>query len=553
MKDIRPVSLLLFLCFLLCPVPARTSLANVYIAQNSAGGNNGMDCADAYAAAFFNTATNWGSGSGQIGAGTAVHLCGTWNVAQGTTALTFYGGGAAGNPVTLLFENGTVLQSPAFLGSPSHNAHAGAIDLNGQNHLLINGGPTCGRINGSLVACNGLIQNTLNGSSGMTCPAGACSDLSDSSTAIFDAQGTATDIEIENLAIKNFYIRNNTSTADGTGTWEIYFDHRAFNGVKIHNCDIENGSETITMDFEGQSGSDLEIYNNYLSDAHWTVAITGYGNNTTFTGILIHDNEISNWSNWSIPASSYHTNGTQIYNASCTGCSIGGGGSAIYNNYVHGDLTGGQITSSPTALISLQNNAQGWNLFNNLVVNTCSTGSCGASFWFLGPNAQNISAYDNTVVDTYSKGPAAFYVGAYSGTNNITLQNNVIVNADYPIYVADNSWTELTSDYDDAYGYTKWICVNCASGPPSCLTLADYQSQHNGDVHGSNGNPLLDANYRLQAGSAAISLGANLTSLGIAALDSDAAGTPRPSSGAWDAGAFQAPTFPPTNVTATGH
>ena len=43
----------------------------------------------------------------------------------------------------------------------------------------------------------------------------------------------------------------------------------------------------------------------------------------------------------------------------------------------------------------------------------------------------------------------------------------------------------------------------------------------------------------LQSGSAAIGKGANLTSLGITALNSDAAGTARPSSGGWDIGAFQ--------------
>jgi hypothetical protein len=57
------------------------------------------------------------------------------------------------------------------------------------------------------------------------------------------------------------------------------------------------------------------------------------------------------------------------------------------------------------------------------------------------------------------------------------------------------------------------------------------------------------------AGSAVIGVGANLTALGIATLDADKAGSPRPSgSSAWDAGAYQFAVLsqpaPPTNVKA---
>ena len=59
-----------------------TRANDVYIAQSAAGTANGADCADAKAASFFNTISNWGTGAGQIGAGTTVHLCGT-NTASG--------------------------------------------------------------------------------------------------------------------------------------------------------------------------------------------------------------------------------------------------------------------------------------------------------------------------------------------------------------------------------------------------------------------------------------------------------------------------------------
>jgi hypothetical protein len=73
-----------------------TASNDIYLAQNSAGAGGGTDCADAMPVSFFNSSANWGSGGNQIGPGTTVHLCGTI-----TTALSFQGSGASGNPVVL--------------------------------------------------------------------------------------------------------------------------------------------------------------------------------------------------------------------------------------------------------------------------------------------------------------------------------------------------------------------------------------------------------------------------------------------------------------------
>ena len=51
-----------------------SAASDIYIAQNATGGNTGADCADAHAASWFNSSSNWGSGSGKIGPGTTVHL-----------------------------------------------------------------------------------------------------------------------------------------------------------------------------------------------------------------------------------------------------------------------------------------------------------------------------------------------------------------------------------------------------------------------------------------------------------------------------------------------
>ena len=84
-----------------------SSASDIYVAQNTTGGNTGADCADAHSAAWFNTPANWGSGGNQIGPGTTVHLCGVFTGTAGATMLTIQGSGSNGNPVTIKFEEST--------------------------------------------------------------------------------------------------------------------------------------------------------------------------------------------------------------------------------------------------------------------------------------------------------------------------------------------------------------------------------------------------------------------------------------------------------------
>jgi hypothetical protein len=111
---------------------AFASAANVFIAQNAVGGANGADCADALPVSFFNASANWGSGSNQIGPGTTVHLCGTFNAPAGSSHyLVTQGGGTGTSPITILFENGAVIQAPYWSGSVIQITY---------NFITVNGG-----------------------------------------------------------------------------------------------------------------------------------------------------------------------------------------------------------------------------------------------------------------------------------------------------------------------------------------------------------------------------------------------------------------------------
>ena len=70
-------------------------------------------------------------------------------------------------------------------------------------------------------------------------------------------------------------------------------------------------------------------------------------------------------------------------------------------------------------------------------------------------------------------------------------------------------------------------------------SLASWQAACSCDANTLTSNPLVNSNGTLQAGSPAIGAGVNLTSLGITGLNSDANGVARPTSGAWDIGAYQ--------------
>src|SRR5580658_3017202 len=135
-------------------LPAWASTQDIYIAQTAAGGGTGASCANALTYMFFNSSANWASSfaAGKISPGTTVHLCGTItgkNTAN-TNILRTQGNGLSGSPITILFEPGAVVESPACAGA---DGAGGCIYLL-NDFITLNGGT------------NGTIENTSDGNSG---------------------------------------------------------------------------------------------------------------------------------------------------------------------------------------------------------------------------------------------------------------------------------------------------------------------------------------------------------------------------------------------------
>jgi pectate lyase len=152
---------------------ASAQASNVYITPD--GGGSGICTSNVHNPSWFNNSGNWGSSGSQIGAGTIVHLCGTFG-----TNLTAQGSGQVNNPVTILFESGAKFSAAAFVGT--------YIVLDGQSNIVVDGGS------------GGIIENTANGSHlGNKVYTDAIRAISSSN------------IEVKNLHIQNLYVHNDVA------------------------------------------------------------------------------------------------------------------------------------------------------------------------------------------------------------------------------------------------------------------------------------------------------------------------------------------------------
>lgn len=503
--------------------PAAASATNVYIAQSAAGAASGTDCADAYAVTFFNTAANWGSGAAQIGPGTTVHLCGTFTGTAGANMLTVQGSGTSGSPVTVLFESGAVMTAPYWSGAN------GAIELNSKSYIVVSGGS------------NGIIENTANGSG-----------FANHQNSIGIDAASTTNCEIKNLSILNIYVHSSAS--------DNAIDQTAMNAIKSYppstNLTIDNNTiHDCGWCLDGYGNGYLVSGNNIYNMDHGLAIGLGAGSAGNMT---IHDNHIHDYANWDTTTDAYHHDGIHAWGQGGTITSL-----TIYNNLFDGDMgvniTGHIYLEQAVNDVQIYNNVflqgAGSNPDNTGIVCYCNYGATTAT---------GGQFYDNTVIgnSTISSGNGNTCV-AINQTTSMSVENNVIegcytlvsLNASPTFTVLDyNTYQDAGSDFSS----TTTLCWNGAS---FCTTnLATWKSNSGGDAHAqlktaaqinlsSIGQPL--------SGSAVIGAGTNLTSLGISALDFDKAGTARPSSGAWDAGAYEfadppAPN-PPANLTASAH
>jgi len=553
------------------------SVQNIYITQN--GSPSGNCTTGVQTLAFLANSANWGAGSSQIGPGTTVLLCGTFNIAAGGLGVAVLGSGSAGGGyVTINFDTNATIQATYLGGSdlfsggcgPSSACRAG-IQIYGQNYVIVDGQNT------------GIIQNTANGT-----------NLSNHQTSLGVLVHAADHVIVRNLIIQHIYDNagNSPSSTDtnGAGTADIRVDGPSTN-IAVYNNKLTHARIGISSDTASTTGPNscptptgvtglnpsapaptgdwgICYYNNLVSEHSWQILTTGQGAVNVFANEAGDVGSLSGWLNWQWPTSTYHQDGIDF----CWGDSSFVLTCYVYNNYDHGDLGQG----SPSAHLYCATNdqsgagASGCTLiaFNNVIVQT------GSAQWPNDANNDQITAVD--LSGTQVGGGVTLYNntmvgGQYdieiynSSANNpvpFTLKNNIWMPAipgtstGWFIHQENNStWASSVTASNNLYyngNANPW-----ALNSTNYKTLAAWQAACSCDSSQSLvSNPNLSSSYAPQAGSPAIGIGANLSSLGITALNADRAALARPGGSAvWGAGAYESSAAggvppPPAGLTA---
>ena len=497
----------------------------VYIAQASAGGDNGTSCLNSYAITYFNTSGNWsGSPTGtQIGPGTTVHLCGAI-----TSELSFSGGGSSGSVITIVFETGASIQiTPGCDGN-------GCVNLGAYSYILIDGGANrpCGwnvATNVSEGSCNGQIENMLYGSSDGVCPGGTCTTQATTGNLI---QGTGgSNIEIRNLQVGPSYIHTSTGNSgnDTGGTQGIALTNGS--NWNIHDNKLHDASwhEVLAYTGGGAYGT-WAITNNEMYNNSHMVAVAGADssalNGMTMTGNYTHD-----MGNWDTSGDAWHANAIHTY---------GDTTSTLTNQTIANNIMGGNPGADMTSQIFSESQKTGSvsniSVYNNLLY--AVGGLQGGERLFLFTQCDsNCLLVNNTLYGNSSVNGTCLY---FTGTYHWTVENNAVGGCNLQAYTS--------GALGGTYNYNAYFRGNALLNIFDCNgtqtnTWSDWQacsSEGSNSLHNLNNSTGLglDAAYVPKSGSPLPGAGTNLAGLGITALDSDLAGNPRPNSGAWDIGAY---------------
>jgi hypothetical protein len=555
-------SLLCLLVVALFPVVAQAQATDVYVTPSGAAVGNcpaATSSAPNLTPAQFSTSSNWGSGASQIGAGTTVLFCGTLTASAGSgPVLTFQGSGASGDPIVFNMDTGSAIQAP-YWGSE-------AVNLNGQSYITFNG-----QNSGSILA-------TLNGASGASCPGGTCSYQQSTGNCITTAGGT--NVTIENVLCGPLYVHvcpsgeeancPDEGGANTGGIWTRDTQNYAVTGNTIQGGWACSGY-TATQNDSNVTFSGNNIYNCNIPiepDVSGGVTLS----NLTIQGNLLHDGV-----SWTDAANNNHHDGMHIFVTSSS--------SVVSNLVINGNFIYGNWGNGLNAFIFVEgwdggfaNNFPNVEVINNILEDdTPSTVTGQAGNGLISISYSNGAVIANNVCNGNSCNDM------YEDTNE-TFENNIVMNGALCQCHYSNNISATAWDYNVYFGLTAWdgSAGSFSAWKSTCASSLGLSSCDSHSTSGSgSGLGLLGVvtlpvssptatNYELTSVSTAVvKQGQNLSSLGIAPLDSDYLGTARPSSGTcstpgssscWDIGAFafgstsgtvSSSVLPPSNLTAT--
>ena len=470
----------IFFMVVVCLACFKAGAGDYYVSQSGSGASNGADAADAYPLSWLN---NWSTWNGTIHAGDTVHLVGTL-----TNAINISGGGASGNPVTILFETNAQMVAAA----------AGNFITVGGNHIVIDGG------------YNGIIQNTNNGTA---------LGNQGGSTAI--SAGDVSYLTVRNLTIANLYVRvAGGEDGGGTGIRSYWNGGTAPHDIIVSNCVLHDMQIGFNIDY-GPGASNFVMAACTISNCNWGGNAGDHGSSSTLTRLTIINNHFGYWATWEDPADNNHHNG--FYGWAESGGSLRN--VTAYGNTVGPGYTGPHQTSG----LFFSGDIGNVLVYDNIFIAATNEAAADGllAIWQHDGGGTNIQALNNT----FSGGGGGIAIWFFAGSTTYVAENNLVQNVATAISQFNNSTAPLVADYNLGCNLNPSEAYNQSStGSSSFDTFAQWQAMGY-DTHGSSLNPNLDSNYVPQTGSAAIGGGTNLSAI----FTTDFAGNKRAT---WDIGAY---------------
>lgn len=471
--------------YLLFLLSCTCNAAQFYFSQDGAGTQSGSTAGDSKPISQFNLPSNW-SGTpgttGKISPGDTIRLVGTI-----TTALKFNGSGTASQPIILLFENGAKLSAPTWATA--------AISIEGDNYaglkrnIVIDGGT------------NGIIESTESGTNGRYKTNGYG----------IRAVGVS-DFTVRNLTLRNLFVRTpgpDTSTPGIAISW-IPAVNAAQSGLRVTNCTIDHAFIGVSVGYNTNGVSSVEIDNNVITHTNWGIQVGSYSTGSTIRNVNIHHNRVSQWSNWDEPQTNFHHhNGIFVWTgnsdttATCTGLSIHGNHiGPDYGRYA----TSGIYISAPG-----HRDPNGPLIYNNLFETDSSAPSNGDIFVVPGAGA-GTRIYNNTHIG--GSGIAIGYGGDHGGQQTVHIKNNLVagvgktaLNVSYGSNVTAYINRNLYSRLQTSPSGFSWS----TNSTGSFKSLSQWQALGFDLNSYIPLDPLLDGNYAPTATSVAVGNGEDLS------------------------------------------
>jgi hypothetical protein len=518
MRSLKKLALLAGIIAAISMVPVNLFAADFYIAQTATGTGDGSSCTNARASTW-----DWAG----VADGDTVYLCGTF-----TSTVYVQASGTSEGIIIKSCKDGEANcgTGNAVLFTAPYWGTSGAIACKNHSNITIDG-------NGV-----GTIQATANGDA---------SEYTNQKGGYGVYVYLSSYIEIKNWTIENIYVEpydppSPWGGAGSNGTVGIYV--RGGSNISINNNTVHDaGSGIIYNNVSGTTQSNINLFENTVYKCSWGVQAIAGGSGTLTNNINIYGNDITIGANWVTSSKMFHLNGS--FNYCVSGASISN--LHFYNNYVHGPADPpGPWTCSGfiwTSVVS-PGTVAGMKVYNNLLVGV----SGDPANQYISIKGSGNIAENNTIIGYYNSNNPIYGTLAAgikldtcsTAESCVSVKNNILYHLGLGIYVVGATGSFNRSDnnlfYDNGYAVVSKDTVQ-----HWYTTLSQWQAAQGGcpgtghDCASITCAPDLSADYLPNSGSPLIGAGANLTSLGITALNSDKAGIPRPASGAWTIGAYQ--------------